>query len=65
MGSMRKKGIKCSQLWYTPEEYELVKKAANIVRRPMTTFAILATIRFATQVFQESNQGQKNKRAST
>ena len=37
----------CSQLWYTPEQYELVKRAANIDRRPMTTFAILAVLKAA------------------
>jgi uncharacterized protein (DUF1778 family) len=42
-----RKSRRASQLWYTPEQYDLVKKAANIVRRPMTTFAILATLKAA------------------
>ena len=38
---------KCSQLFYTPEQYALVKAAAAIDHRPMTQFAIIATLRAA------------------
>lgn len=40
---------KASQLWYTPEQYDLVKRAARLDRRPMTQFAIAATLRAAAQ----------------
>ncbi len=47
---MAKLGYKPSQLWYTQEEYDLVQAAALIVRRPMTQFAILATVAEAKRV---------------
>lgn len=45
---MRELGKIASQLWYTPEQYDLVKRAAQLDKRPMTTFAILATLEAAT-----------------
>lgn len=47
---MAKLGYKPSQLWYTQEEYDLIQKAAHKVRRPMTQFAILATLAEAKRV---------------
>jgi len=43
-------GKKNSQLWYTQEEYDLVRKASKLVRRPMSTFAILAVLREAKRI---------------
>jgi len=44
---LRELGKIASQLWYTPEDYEIVKKAASLCRRPMTQFAIMATLQAA------------------
>ena len=61
---MAKLGYKPSQLWYTQEEYELVQSAALIVRRPMTQFAILATVAEAKRVLMENESTDKSKKAS-
>ena len=50
---MRQLGKIASQLWYTPEQYELVKKAATMERRAMTNFAIMATVKAAQRVLCE------------
>lgn len=47
---MQASGKKSSQLWYTPEQYELVKRAAEVVERPMTKFAIIAVIKAAKRI---------------
>lgn len=52
---MIEKGYKASQLWYTPEQYDLVKLAAAENRRPMSRFAILATLAAAHQVVKQHN----------
>lgn len=41
---------KCSQLWYTPKEFELVKRAAYLERRAMTAFTIVATLKEARRI---------------
>ena len=52
---MRALGKRQSQLWYTAEQYALVKRASAVVRRPMTTFAILATLKAARAVSRNPN----------
>lgn len=47
---MKELGHIASQLWYTPEDYELVLTASILDRRPMTTFAILAATEAARQL---------------
>jgi hypothetical protein len=47
-----RKNLKVSQLWYTPEQYALVKAAAARISRPMTTLAILATLEEARRICQ-------------
>ena len=39
-----KQGKKTSQLWYTPEQYDMVKRAAKAVNRSMTNFALYNTL---------------------
>lgn len=52
--SQRRHGTKrVSQLWYRPDDYELVKAAAKLDRRPMTTFAIRATLQAARDVIDQ------------
>lgn len=46
-------GKKPSLLWYTPEDFALVKAAAKADRRPMTQFAIVATLAAARKVMAE------------
>ena len=53
---MAKLGYKPSQLWYTAEEYQLVQAAAIIDRRPMTQFAILATVAEAKRVLKNAKE---------
>lgn len=61
---MAKLGYKPSQLWYTQEEYDLVQAAALCVRRPMTQFAILATVAEAKKVLMEQDNAAKSTKAS-
>lgn len=57
---MVKLGYKPSQLWYTQEEYDLVQAAALIVRRPMTQFAIIATVAEAKRVLKEAENAHES-----
>ena len=50
---MRTLGKKPSQLWYPPEQYDLVKRAAFTEHLPMATFAILATVAAAKNTLSE------------
>jgi uncharacterized protein (DUF1778 family) len=45
-----------SQLWYTPEIYEQVKRAAALDRRSMTNFALRATLAEAERVLREEKE---------
>jgi uncharacterized protein (DUF1778 family) len=62
---MAKLGYKPSQLWYTQEEYNLVQEAALAVRRPMTQFAILATVAEAKRVLREAKNAEKAEAGSS
>lgn len=48
--SRRHDGKRPSQLWYTPEQYELVKRAAQVDGRSMVNFAKRATVAAARQM---------------
>jgi uncharacterized protein (DUF1778 family) len=52
--AMRERGRRPSQLWYAPEDYDQVQRAARIVRRPMTQFAILAALAEARRVLADN-----------
>lgn len=56
---MMERGYKASQLWYTPEDYALVQRAAKLVRRPMTTFAIVAALAEAKRVIKNCGDGAR------
>jgi uncharacterized protein (DUF1778 family) len=51
---MHERGRRPSQLWYTPEDYDQVQRAARLVRRPMTQFAIMAALAEAKKVLDET-----------
>jgi len=51
---LRKKlGYRSSQLWFLPWQMDLIKEAANLERRPVTVFTILATVAAARKVIEK------------
>jgi uncharacterized protein (DUF1778 family) len=44
---------KNSQLWFTPKDYRTVKLAANLVRRPMSQFCLIAVLEAAKKTLEE------------
>jgi uncharacterized protein (DUF1778 family) len=49
-----RRGKKNSQLWFTPEDMEIVKAAAKLDRRPVSTFCLLAVLAAARKVLKAS-----------
>lgn len=60
---MAELGKKASQIWYTQEQYDLVKKAAELRFVAMTTFTINATIIAAAEVVKNHKPHKPHKAA--
>ena len=53
---MRESGRRVSQVWLTSEEYEAIRQAAAIERRPMTQILVLGGLALAEKIRKKSKK---------
>lgn len=50
---------KNSQLWFTPEQMRLVKEAAALEKRPVSTFCLMAVMSAAAKTLKQQENGNE------